>query len=266
MTKEALLTTSVDVQSVKSGARILDLLELIAARETPIGLSEVVAELEIPKSSALMLLRTLVTKYYVERDADGRYRLDRLYRSSSDDWVGGRAAVLRRRARPLMEKLVAAVQETVVIGVLTPSLEVEVVDKVRSPREVRYEIEVGAIYPAYCTALGRAILGWSEPGLTDDYLDKVQMVKCTPSTVTDPDRIRRLLGEVRDLGYAVNIEEHVQGASSVAAPLLDAGGTVVAALNVGCVTAHFRAHRKHIINALVQTANAINERLRAGGS
>jgi DNA-binding IclR family transcriptional regulator len=47
---------------------------------------------------------------------------------------------------------------------------------------------------------------------------------------------------------------------------LDAGGTVVAALNVGCVTAHFRAHRKHIINALVQTANAINERLRAGGS
>jgi DNA-binding IclR family transcriptional regulator len=252
-------------QSVKSGGRILDLLELIATKDEPIGLAEVAAELGIPKSSALMLLRTLVAKRYVERDdGDGRYRLDRLYRLSDHLWVGGRVAALRRLARPFMRDLGVAVQETVVIGVLTPAREVEIVDKVRSPREVRYEIEVGARYPAYCTALGRAILGTSDPSLAASYLRSATLTRCTDRTVIDPAEIGRLLAEVRRLGYAVNIEEHVEGASSVAAPLVDDRGEVVAALNVGCVTAHFMANRDNIVATLLETAKAISSRL--GGS
>ena len=250
-----------DAQSVKSGARILDMIELIAARDTSLGLADVVTELGIPKSSALMLLRTLVAKHYVERDTDGRYRLDDAYRSSNNDWVGGRTALLRRTARPLMQELGSAVQETVVIGILTPSVEVKVIEKVRSPRHVRYEIEVGVPYPAYCTAIGRSILGFSDPGLVDHYLRTVTMTKCTEDTVTDPTAIRDILAVVRNQGYAVNIEEHIQGASSVAAPLLNDRGEVVAALNVGCVTANFLNNRETITNLLVAAASRLSKRL-----
>jgi DNA-binding IclR family transcriptional regulator len=250
-----------DAQSVKSGARILDMIELIAARDTSLGLADVVTELGIPKSSALMLLRTLVAKHYVERDTDGRYRLDEAYRSSNNDWVGGRMALLRRTARPLMQELGSAVQETVVVGILTPSVEVKVIEKVRSPRHVRYEIDVGVPYPAYCTAIGRSILGFSDPGLVDHYLRTVTMTKCTENTVTDPAAIRDILALVRKQGYAVNIEEHVQGASSVAAPLLNHRGEVVAALNVGCVTAHFVNNRETITNLLVAAASRLSKRL-----
>lgn len=250
-----------DLQSVKSGARILDMIELIAARDTSLGLAEVVTELGIPKSSALMLLRTLVAKHYVERDPDGRYRLDAAYRSSNSDWVGGRIALLRRTARPLMQELGNAVRETVVIGILTPAIEAQVIEKIRSPRQVRYEIEVGVPYPAYCTAIGRAILGFSDPGLVEHYLRTVTMTKCTENTVTDPATIRDILAVAREQGYAVNIEEHVQGASSVAAPLLNDRGEVVAALNVGCVTAHFVENRESITNLLVATARRLSKRL-----
>lgn len=257
--------TDADAQSVKSGARILDLIELIAAKQMPIGLADVVTELRIPKSSALMLLRTLVAKRYVERDADGRYRLDRAYRAANNDWVGGRVALLRRTARPIMQELALAVQETVVIGVLTPAIEVSVVEKVRSPREVRYEIEVGVPYPAYCTALGRAILGFSDAGLVEHYLRTVTMTKVTASTVSDPSAIRGILAEVREQGYAVNIEEHVQGASSIAAPLLNERGEVLAALNVGCVTAHFINNRESITGLLVASAAQLSRRMSGPG-
>jgi DNA-binding IclR family transcriptional regulator len=255
------LTSGADVQSVKSGARILDLIELIAAKDTPIGLAEVVTELRIPKSSALMLLRTLVAKHYVEREADGRYRLDRAYRASNNDWVGGRLAVLRRVARPLMEELGKTVQETVVIGALTPAIDIHIIEKVRSPRQVRYDIEVGVPYPAYCTAIGRAILGFSDPALVDHYLRTAAMPKCTENTVTDSVALREILAGVRAEGYAINIEEHIQGASSVAAPLLNQRGDVLGALNIGCVTAHFLANRQPIIDELLATAGRINEKL-----
>lgn len=250
-----------EIQSVKSGGRILDLIELIAAKETPIGLAEVVTQLSIPKSSALMLLRTLVAKHYVERESDGRYRLDRAYRTSNNDWVGGRIAILRRLARPLMEDLSKAVQETVVIGVLTPAVEIQVVEKVRSPRQVRYEIEVGVPYPAYCTAIGRAILSRSDPALVEKYLRTVTMTKFTTNTVVGAAKVRKIIATVRSQGYAVNIEEHIQGASSVAAPLFDHRGEVAGALNVGCVTAHFVDNRDFIIRELVATAQRLSERL-----
>jgi len=111
---------------------------LLAASSGPVSLADVVTELGIPKSSALMLLRTLVAKLYVERDADGRYQIHRFYRSSRDSWVGaGRRGCAGWRA-PLMEDLALAVQETVIVGMMTPAFDVKIVEKVPSPREVRY--------------------------------------------------------------------------------------------------------------------------------
>lgn len=254
--------SAIDPKSVKSGARILDLIEFISARDSGVSLADVVSALQIPKSSALMLINTLVIKRYVERDANGRYRLDELYRSVGDDWVGGRLAILRKLARPMMRELADAVQETVVIGILTHAFEMMVVEKVRSPREVRYDIQAGAPYPAYCTAIGRVILGFSDPALVEHYLRTTPMAKCTPHTIVDPEAIRQILSEVRTQGYAINIEEHIEGASSIAAPLLDESGQVVGALNVGCVSAHFTNNRDHITTRLLATAKRLNERFR----
>ncbi|MBN8956436.1 MAG: IclR family transcriptional regulator [Rhizobiales bacterium] len=255
--------SNADVQSVKSGARILDLMELIASKDDAVGLAEVVTTLGIPKSSALMLLRTLVAKHYVEREADGRYRLGRAYRASNNDWVGGRTAILRRVARPLMEELCQVVQETVVVAILTPAIEIQIIEKVRSPQPVRYEIEVGVPYPAYCTAIGRAILGFSDPALVEHYLRTASLVKCTDRTATDIGQLRKILARVREQGYAINIEEHIQGASSIAAPLRNATGEVLGALNIGCVTAHFSNNEQAITDALVATTARLNDKLRS---
>lgn len=252
------LRVAEDIGSVKSGARILDLLEVIAGADRPVSLAEVVSELAIPKSSALMLLRTLVAKEYVERDATGHYRLERLFRAADGDWVGGRLAVLRKIVRPAARELAQRVQETVVLGVLTPDFEVKVVEKARSPREVRYEIGLGDQYPAYCTSMGRSILGFMDEEKVRSYLATVPRSKYTPKTVTDADALVEILAQVRRQGYAVNIEEHVDGACSVASPLMLGPGQILGSLNIGCVTANFMANREHLIESLTDVAGRFN--------
>lgn len=247
--------------SVKSGSRILDVLEYMAGQDRAISLAELVADLAIPKSSALMLLRTLVAKHYVERDVGGYYRLDRMFRAADGDWVGGRIAVLRRLVRPFTKELAKQVQETVVVGVLTPDFEVKVVEKARSPREVRYEIELGDKYPAYCTSMGRAILGFMAPETLNTYLDSVPRTKCTTKTVIEREALLEIFAQVRRQGYAFNIEEHVDGASSIAAPLMDDTGHILGSLNVGCVTANFRANRETIRGHLIAAATRFNAEL-----
>ena len=86
--------------NVKSAARVLDILELLARSEAPMALKDLVSILALPKSSAHALLRTLQARGYVERDAADRYALSASLRQSSG-WIGGPEAHLAAMARPV---------------------------------------------------------------------------------------------------------------------------------------------------------------------
>jgi hypothetical protein len=79
--------------NVKSAGRVLDILELLFRSEEPMALKDLVAVLELPKSSAHALLRTLQSRGYVERDAADRYALSESLRQSAG-WIGGPQAYL----------------------------------------------------------------------------------------------------------------------------------------------------------------------------
>src|SRR5258708_39307974 len=87
-------------ESVKSAARVLDILELLFRSEEPMALKSLVSILALPKSSAHALLRTLQSRGYVERDAADRYALNESLRQSSG-WIGGPRAPLAAAARPV---------------------------------------------------------------------------------------------------------------------------------------------------------------------
>jgi IclR family pca regulon transcriptional regulator len=252
---------SAEALPVKSAGRILDLLERIALRDAPMTLDELTRALGAPKSSTLMLLRTLVGRGYLRHGEDGRYRLDPIYRIDSGLWIGGRAAALRRLARGEMQALVAKVQETALLGVLSADLQVQIIEKVVSPRAVRYDTAVPGLAPAYCTALGRSMLAFSPHDTVERYIRTVPMVKVTPHTIVEPDAFRADLTQVRQQGYAVNHEGHLQGACSVATPLFTQDGEVIGALNVGCVTANFDANHVSITRNLLESAALLNARL-----
>jgi IclR family pca regulon transcriptional regulator len=248
--------------SVKSAARILDVLELMAGLPHGIRVNELARRLSMPKSSASSLVATLHGRGYLDAADDG-YRLAEPYRRTG--WVGGMTAALVRAGRPVMERLVADTGESAFLGVPTHGFEVRYVAKIVSDHPLRYDGDLTALRPAFCTSIGQAILSQLPPKAIDRYFETHALETVTPRTITDVAAIRRTLEQARARGYVTIADSHVMGASGVAAPVFS-GDRVVAGLAVIAPNARFDAARKAIVPAVVEAARALSEALhsRAG--
>jgi DNA-binding IclR family transcriptional regulator len=246
--------------NVKSAARVLDILELLSRAEEPMALKDLVTVLGLPKSSAHALLRTLQSRGYVERDAADRYALNESLRRSPG-WIGGPDAHLIAVARPVMDRLRDDLDETVFLGVRGSRGEVKVIAKSVSRAPIRYDSDDPGLRPAYCTAMGRVLLAFWDKKSTDAYLLRSRLRPYTPRTVTNAVKLRSILARVAGEGHAVLEEEYVLGGSATAAPVFGGDGTVIAALNVGTVSARYPAAKPRIIAGVVRAAAAISQRL-----
>ena len=244
--------------SVKSAARILDVLELTAALRSGIRVNEIARRLGIPRSSASSLVSTLEGRGYLCPQADG-YHLAECYRESG--WVGGATARLLRVARPVMSRMVAATGESAFLGVPTAGLDVQYVEKVVSDNPLRYDGDLASPRPAYCTSIGYVILGHLDDAALDDYLATCKARRVTPRTVVDPRAIRKAVLLVRKQGYATIADSHVLGTSGAAAPVFSGDG-VIAGLAVIAPTPRFDPKRASIVRAVVAAAGEVSQALR----
>src|SRR5437899_10316715 len=96
---------------------------------------------------------------------------------------------------------------------------------------------------------------------TDAYFMRPRLRAYTPRSVTDVGKLRRIVAKVAADGYAVLEQEYVLGGSATAAPVFGGDGTVVAALNVGTVSARYPAAKSRIIAGVVRAAATISQRL-----
>jgi IclR family KDG regulon transcriptional repressor len=216
-------------QFIASAAATMEVLEVLADASTPLPLKGIAERTSRPKGSVHRMLATLVnTGYVVQEPKTGRYAL------SLKLWRIGCAALrdldVVRVAQQRMERLVAATDETVHLGVLDPSGGVLYVSKVESPRSIRVQTRVGQIGPSWCTATGRSLLAF-HPEVAELVLAKPLQAR-TPKTVVDPRKIRALLRDVAARGYAVTRAENHPEMGGVAAPVRDYTGSVVASCGV----------------------------------
>ena len=195
-----------------------------------------------------------------ERDTAARCRLNEQLRRTAG-WIGGPEAHLAAVARPVMEQLRDELEESVFLGVRAGRGDVRVIAKAVSRAAIRYDSDDPNPRTAYCTGMGRILLAFWDKKSTAAYLMRNRLRAHTPRTVTDPAKLRAILAKAAADGYAVVEEEYVLGGSATAAPVFDGNGTVVAALNVGTVSARYPAAKPRIIAGVVRAAAAISQRL-----
>jgi IclR family pca regulon transcriptional regulator len=99
-------------------------------------------------------------------------------------------------------------------------------------RDIDLNLHVGARLPAYCTAMGKAILAFSPEERVEQIIERIDFVPRGPNTLTDPKAFRAELAKIRASGIAVNDEELAYGLRSIAAPIHSHTGEVLAALNL----------------------------------
>jgi DNA-binding IclR family transcriptional regulator len=215
------------VQSLERG---LEILVAIAQADRPLGITELSRQFGLAKGSISRLVATLVEQSFLTRDPEtAKYRL------SMKVWELGNGAVsrldIRGIARPVMEALNGATQETVHLTVLTEGDEMVFLDKLDSTRAVRPNVEVGTRLPAYCVANGKAMLAFLPKARVDRVLHG-KLRQFTNTTITRKSELLAQFDKVRRLGYAVNRGEYRADVGGVAAPICDHTGFAVAALGI----------------------------------
>lgn len=253
---------------VKSADRVLDILELLAVADRPLALREIADRLSIPKSSTLMLLRTLEARGYAARGADDGYVLDAAAGRRDEaalelGWGASRPMRLLRVARPVMQDLVDTLQETTTLGALRPDGDVQVLGAIVSPLAIRYDLGRLKVIPGYCTAMGQAMLAFQDADTVERYIARCRFERLTERTIGDAPSLRIRLAQIRRRGWSVHIDERFLGASGAAVPISDETGRVVAAINIATVTVRFRKRQGDIVAGLRAAAARISAALGA---
>lgn len=239
---------------VKSAARVMEILEVLAARPEPLTAARLAADLGYPKASLHGLLKTMLRRGWIEEDAGGRG-----YVLGLKAWHTGQAYQriysLAERALPLMQAAGAHLGETVQLAILDGGDAVYVA-KVDGPRPLRLESFVGGRLPAYCTGVGKALLAGLDEAEVDRRLGRDPLPDYTRHTITDPAKLRTELRLTRKRGYAIDREERTLGAVCVARPVRGAGGNTVAAMSCTVPKMYFDAERMSALIAGLGTATA----------
>ena len=212
----------------RATGRVLEVFEYLAATGETTTLALLSARMDIPKSSLLPLLRTLVARQWLEQPQPATYRV------SSKPMFGGRGVPDRRAlpelARPFLVRLSMETGESSVLGVLPPEgNSVVYIDKVDSPHPVRDCAELGATRPLHCTSSGLAVLAFMPRERRSAVLKSLELSKFTPRTVTSRKELEKRLDEVVRSGVVVSVQEFNIGATAIAAPIRDRNGDVSAA-------------------------------------
>src|SRR5690349_12785675 len=206
-------TDPAGIREVKSAARTVELLELLAARgNQPARLRELSEALGAPRSSIYALLRTLVDRGWVRTDATGT-----LYSIGIQALLAGTTYLdvdpILRIVQPQINELSTKLDETIHYGRLQRT-DIVYLATHESTQYIRPYSRVGRRVPAYATGLGKAILAarlaFGDSAAVERHLPE-ELAPMTSRTLTSRAALDADLRATRDRGYAVDDEENLVG-------------------------------------------------------
>ena len=210
--------------------RAMGILMAFKEGDRVLGVSEIARSLELPKSAVHRILGSLIKTGFVEKDpSSGRYRLGP--RAIDLGMVAIGTPDVRAMALPIMQELGRKTEETVTLSMLVGRERIYV-SQVEGPQTIRMTVKVGARFPLYAGASGRAILAVLSQPEREAYLDTIVLKPLTPDTITSRTRLEAEIKRVRTLGYAASAGERDPWAAAVAAPLVTTRGRVLGSMSV----------------------------------
>lgn len=242
--------------TIQSVDRAISILERLADCGGSASLSDISRYLNLSRSTVHGLLATMRKRGIVAQDTDGRYALGvKLFELGT---VAVSRLDLRTIAAPLLQQLVDEFQETVHL-VIGDGLDVVYIDKRESPHSMRIVSQVGHRLPAYCTAVGKAMLAFKSEEELEGLLAGRKLEPWTHNTITDKEQLKAHLQHVRERGYALDDEEIFEGLRCVGAPIRDYSHQVVAALSVAGPSVRLKPTKiNDIIPVVVESAAEIS--------
>ncbi len=204
------------------------MLEAFTPASPALTLSEIARRTRLPLTTTHRLLAELCAEGALERDAAGTYRIGlRLWEIAS---LAPRGVPLREAALPFLEDLYEVTHENAQLGV-REGHEVLYIERITGRRAIRVLTRVGGRFPLHASGIGLVLLAHAPQDVQREVLAG-PLQRFTDHTITDPSRLERILAQVRRDGVAISDRQVTDDAMSVAAPVTDQSGEVLAALSV----------------------------------
>jgi len=213
---------------VQALERAFDILELLSCEQHGLALTDIRLRLELHKSTVHRFLQALKERGYVEKTAQGSYRLGMACIELGSLFLHNLA--LKTEAQPLLRELAGLTGNTVFLAILQDD-EVVYIDKMETFNSLRKYSLIGRRAPLYCTALGKAMLS----GRSDEEIRRLyggrKLERHTPATLAGVDRLVQDITRCRARGWSLDDEEYEPGVRCIGAPVRDYRSQVIAAVS-----------------------------------
>ena len=244
----------------RSTIRTIEILHHIAESPRQLTVTEISQALEIPKSTTHQILQTLVDIKILEGSQGKTFKLGiRFFEIALPAFA---RMDLRREGQSILEDLSANTEETVFMASYD-GCEIVYLDQVMGSSLLRLSVNPGSRGPIHSTALGKAILASLPDDKVADLINNDGLEGYTDFTIQNLEQLVRDLDGARARGYAIDDRELLPDICCVAAPVLDAGNSPVAAISIASHSSRMNSSRIEKLGHMVQGA-ALNLSRRLG--
>jgi IclR family pca regulon transcriptional regulator len=224
-----------DPNFMASLARGLQVIRAFSEFRRNLTISQVSQATGIPRAAARRCLYTLKVLGYVD-EVDRRFTLRPQVLTLGHAYLS--STPLAIVAQPYLDDVSRRVQESCSAAILDGD-DIVYICRSAEKRILSISLLVGTRLPAYCTALGQVLLAHLPADQLEPYLARVKLVGRTDNTITSVAKLRKVIAQVQKAGFAMLDQELEVGLRSIAVPVRDSRGTVVAAINVGTHSSRF---------------------------
>jgi IclR family transcriptional regulator, pca regulon regulatory protein len=249
---------------VQSIARGFAVIKAFSGQAESLTITDVAQRTKLSRAASRRFLLTLKELGYVAHDA-GTFRLTPRVLDLGFTFLS--TMKLPAVAQPVMEQVVSTVHESCSVSVLD-GVDVVYVARVPAKRIMSISLAVGSRLAAYPTSMGRVLLAALDPESLDRYFAMVKLRPLTGRTITNVAKLRRILKQVREQGWAMVDQEIELGIRSVAAPIRDRSGQTTAAINISSHASRVNLQDMRVrhLSLVLQAAAQISKMLGAPGS
>lgn len=242
---------------VRAAGRAMQVLGAFHEADAPLSLTEIAARADLDRSAAQRIVHTLSALGYIRRGPDGRGYLPgiRLLDHTLDVL---RLDPLVQRATPVLLELRKTVRERVDLSLFDETRLIYAL-RMQSKRETFFATLVGHSVPAFCTAGGRAALSVLPDAAIEDIIGRSALIPYTSATICEPDAILARIVQARADGYAIVVDEFVQGEIALGLALVGRTGMPLGAIHVAGSLSEWTAADfvRHVLPVASEAVQAI---------
>lgn len=245
---------------VQSVERSLSILEVLSEFENGLGITEISNKVDLHKSTVHRLLATLISKGYVKQNQENNNYILTMKLFELGNKKVEKMNILNV-SRSYLQNLVNETNEVVHL-VIREGHEIIYISKVESQNTIRMHSKIGSRKPAYCTAVGKAMLAYLDEAEVKKIWDNSKIEKITEHTVTDFQEFMKILKTIKQRGYAEEEQENEIGIRCVAATIFDYKGEVCGAISIsGSILSYTESKKEKFSNLIMEYASKISREL-----